>query len=63
MSTLLATLVPRTSRRALAVPTMMPRIQVDAGAIKYVFGGANVMCPGITNPGARARLRWRLARG
>ncbi len=29
----------------------MPRIQVDAGAIKYVLGGANVMCPGITSGG------------
>ena len=35
----------------LAVPNMMPRVQVDAGAIKYVFGGANVMCPGITSAG------------
>jgi malignant T-cell-amplified sequence len=30
---------------------MMPRIQVDAGAIKFVLGGANVMCPGITSGG------------
>ena len=35
----------------LADPNMMPRIQVDAGAIKYVFGGANIMCPGITSTG------------
>lgn len=39
------------SYRACAVPNMMPRIQVDTGAIKFVLGGANVMCPGITNPG------------
>jgi malignant T-cell-amplified sequence len=30
---------------------MMPRIQVDTGAIKFVLGGANVMCPGINSPG------------
>lgn len=30
---------------------MMQRIQVDAGAIKFVLGGANVMCRGITSPG------------
>lgn len=30
---------------------MMPRIQVDTGAIKFILGGANVMCPGITSPG------------
>ena len=30
---------------------MMPRIQVDKGAIKFVIGGANVMCPGITSGG------------
>jgi len=30
---------------------MMPRIQVDKGAIRFVMGGANVMCPGITSAG------------
>ena len=35
----------------IAVPNMMPRIQVDTGAIKFVLGGANVMCPGINSPG------------
>jgi hypothetical protein len=45
---------------AAAVPTMMPRIQVDTGAIKYVFGGANVMCPGITSAGEqRLDAGWR----
>ena len=28
-------------------PNLMPRVQVDKGAIKYVFSGANIMCPGI----------------
>jgi PUA domain protein len=31
----------------------MPRVQVDRGAIRFVFAGANVMCPGLTSPGAR----------
>jgi PUA domain protein len=30
---------------------MMPRVTVDKGAIKFVFKGADVMCPGLTNPG------------
>lgn len=32
-------------------PTMMPRMQCDKGAIKYVLGGANIMCPGFTSAG------------
>ena len=31
----------------------MKKLQVDKGAIKYVFSGANVMCPGLTSPGGR----------
>jgi PUA domain protein len=27
------------------------RVTVDKGAIPYLLGGANVMCPGLTNPG------------
>ena len=30
----------------------MPRLRVDKGAIKFVFGGANIMCPGLTSSGA-----------
>ena len=30
----------------------MPRVQVDRGAIPYILGGANVMCPGLTGAGA-----------
>lgn len=26
---------------------------MDRGAIKYVLSGANIMCPGLTSPGAR----------
>mmetsp|Transcript_9797 Transcript_9797/g.14758 ORF Transcript_9797/g.14758 Transcript_9797/m.14758 type:complete len:164 (-) Transcript_9797:317-808(-) len=32
-------------------PTMMTRMQVDKGAIRFVLGGANLMCPGFTSPG------------
>lgn len=28
-------------------PSMMPVMQVDKGAIKFVLGGANIMCPGM----------------
>lgn len=27
--------------------------QVDKGAIRFVLSGANIMCPGLTSPGAR----------
>lgn len=33
-------------------PDMMPRLRADAGAIKFVLSGANIMCPGLTSPGA-----------
>ena len=33
-------------------PDMMPRLRVDKGAIKFVFAGANIMCPGLTSKGA-----------
>jgi len=32
---------------------MMPKVQVDRGAIKFILSGANIMCPGLTSPGAR----------
>lgn len=34
-------------------PTMMPAMQVDKGAIKFVLSGANIMCPGFTSPGGQ----------
>lgn len=33
-------------------PDMMPRLRADKGAIKFVLSGANIMCPGLTSPGA-----------
>ena len=32
---------------------MMTRLQVDKGAIKFILGGANIMCPGFTSSGGR----------
>ena len=32
-------------------PGIMKRMQVDRGAIRFVLGGANIMCPGFTSPG------------
>ena len=29
---------------------MMPKLQVDKGAIKFVCNGSNIMCPGLTHP-------------
>ncbi|GAX82218.1 hypothetical protein CEUSTIGMA_g9646.t1 [Chlamydomonas eustigma] len=33
-------------------PDMMPKLRADKGAIKFVLSGANIMCPGLTSPGA-----------
>ncbi|KAJ1951748.1 translation machinery-associated protein 20 [Linderina pennispora] len=34
-------------------PNILPHVQVDRGAIKFVLSGANIMCPGLTSPGAK----------
>ncbi|KAF7238495.1 hypothetical protein EG68_11290, partial [Paragonimus skrjabini miyazakii] len=34
-------------------PFILPHLQVDRGAIKHVLNGSNIMCPGLTSPGAR----------
>jgi len=34
-------------------PFLLPRLQVDRGAIKHVLRGADIMCPGLTSPGGR----------
>ncbi|KAJ1990535.1 translation machinery-associated protein 20 [Dimargaris cristalligena] len=34
-------------------PALLPKLQVDRGAIRFVLSGANIMCPGLTSPGAR----------
>jgi len=34
-------------------PNMLPKLQVDKGAIKFILSGANIMSPGLTSPGAR----------
>ncbi|KAJ3096016.1 hypothetical protein HDU97_006317 [Phlyctochytrium planicorne] len=33
-------------------PDIMPKHQVDKGAIKFVISGAHIMCPGLTSKGA-----------
>jgi malignant T-cell-amplified sequence len=34
-------------------PTLeFTRVTVDKGAIPFLLGGANIMCPGLTNPGS-----------
>lgn len=34
-------------------PFFLPMEQVDKGAIRFVLSGANIMCPGLTSPGAK----------
>ena len=33
-------------------PDILPKVQVDRGAIKFVMKGADIMCPGLTSKGA-----------
>jgi predicted RNA-binding protein (TIGR00451 family) len=33
-------------------PEIMKKLRVDTGAIKFVLAGADIMCPGLTSPGA-----------
>mmetsp|Transcript_33221 Transcript_33221/g.45163 ORF Transcript_33221/g.45163 Transcript_33221/m.45163 type:complete len:181 (-) Transcript_33221:88-630(-) len=42
-----------TLRLAHKYPSMMPKMQVDKGAIKFVLRGASIMCPGLTSAGGR----------
>lgn len=37
-------------------PLMMNCLRVDTGAIKFVLSGANIMCPGLTSPGATIHI-------
>ena len=37
----------------LSDPFLLPQLQVDRGAIKHVLNGSNIMCPGLTSPGAK----------
>ncbi|ORM40518.1 Malignant T-cell-amplified sequence 1 -like protein [Babesia sp. Xinjiang] len=32
-------------------PHMMPKMQIDKGALKFILRGSNVMCPGLTSEG------------
>jgi PUA domain protein len=34
-------------------PDILPKLQVDRGAVKFVLGGANIFCKGLTSEGAR----------
>ena len=38
---------------AIIDPVILPHQQVDKGAIKFLLSGANVMCRGLTSPGAK----------
>jgi len=37
-------------------PDILPKVQVDRGAIKFVLKGADIMCPGLTSPGGRLEV-------
>ncbi|ODV90750.1 hypothetical protein CANCADRAFT_57186 [Tortispora caseinolytica NRRL Y-17796] len=34
-------------------PECFPMVRVDRGAIKFVLGGANIMCPGLNSKGGQ----------
>lgn len=41
-------------------PFILPRQEVDLGAIKFVLSGANIMCPGLTSKGAQLNADTKL---
>lgn len=34
-------------------PFLLPSLQIDRGAIRFLLGGAHMMCPGFTSPGGK----------
>lgn len=50
---LIADVVFFTKKKRLLDPFFLPMQQVDKGAIRFVLSGANIMCPGLTSPGAK----------
>lgn len=42
-----------TSTQSLTVPQCFPTLQVDRGAIRFILGGAQLMCPGLTSKGGK----------
>mmetsp|Transcript_26646 Transcript_26646/g.41702 ORF Transcript_26646/g.41702 Transcript_26646/m.41702 type:complete len:118 (+) Transcript_26646:717-1070(+) len=38
-------------------PFILPTMRVDAGAIKFVLSGANIMCPGLTHKNVVEELK------
>ncbi|CAE6462237.1 unnamed protein product [Rhizoctonia solani] len=34
-------------------PDLLPHVQIDRGAIPFLLGGANMMCPGFTSKGGK----------
>ena len=41
-----------TLRQLHKYPFLLKPQQVDKGAIRFILSGANIMCPGLTSPGA-----------
>jgi malignant T-cell-amplified sequence len=41
----------RMSDGPLADPYILPKVQVDRGAIRFLLAGAHMMCPGLTSAG------------
>jgi PUA domain protein len=38
---------------SLLDPDILPKLQVDRGAVKFVMSGAQIMCPGLTSAGGK----------
>ena len=47
------TLTPSNLTPPPLVPQCFPTLQVDRGAIRFILDGAQLMCPGLTSPGAK----------
>jgi PUA domain protein len=48
---LLSLVTPLTDSCRLVVPSIVPPLQVDRGAIRFLLSGAHMMCPGFTSKG------------
>ena len=42
---------PRSMSHQYPDPTLLPKVQVDRGAIRFLLAGAHMMCPGFTSAG------------
>lgn len=45
--------LPNHNTAPITDPFILPTVQIDRGAIRFLLAGAHMMCPGMTSPGGR----------